>query len=278
MTLKTMTTRLFAAIAMTCLLAMNCSAEPAPFRRLGGGSSSSPSPPPAPDPIPFVYTAPPTPTECNAAIAETSSANYLESGNSDKETNWNDAKFGHAKYQCVEPMIRKEKQYVKALSYAWCVYPHCETDCPGSNCPIHDTVAKCQSAVKNWLGYAARKQATPDFAEAERYYDSAIALWPENCGALGYRAELELQKGDVGRAKMRLMELCELSACSGHDAVRESATEFWTRAGLSSLPSECDWAIGLDQTSGAVSLAVSFLGTGARSSLLLAAVAAMTMA
>jgi len=139
-------------------------------------------------------------------------------------------------------------QYTKAISYAWCVYPHCEDKCPGADCPMHDTVAKCQSAVKNWLGYAERKKANANLSEAQRYYDEAIAAWPENCGALGYRAELELQKGSTATAKSKLSALCTDSACQGHAAVREAATTFWMHAnmGREGVPGACDWALGLE--------------------------------
>merc|ERR1712216_614402 len=155
-----------------------------------------------------------------------------EDGNGDKETNWDNASFGHAQYVCLEPMIRGRLQYEKAISYAWCVYPHCEEKCPGADCPAHDTPPKCQSAVKNWLGYAERKKANANLSEAQKYYDEAIAAWPKNCGALGYRAELELQKGNKENAISKISSLCTQSACAEHDAVREAATTFWQHANL----------------------------------------------
>jgi hypothetical protein len=112
---------------------------------------------------------------------------------------------------------------------------------------VHDTVAKCQSAVKNWLGYAARKKANANLSEAQVYYDEAIAAWPQNCGALAYRAELMLQMGSTASAKTKLSALCGNSACSNHNAVREAATTFWKHANLgrANVPHECDWALGL---------------------------------
>lgn len=218
---------------------------PTPLRRLaGGGSSYSSSGGGSSSPSPkfFVYVAPTTPAACTEAI---NSETYLEAGNNDKETNWDDVAFGHAQYVCLEPMIRGNLQYDKAISYAWCVYPHCEEKCPGEDCPVHDTVAKCQSAVKNWLGYAERKKANANFVEAQKYYEEAIDGWKANCGALGYRAELELQKGDTASARSRLSALCTMSACSDSDAVRETATTFWKHEnkGRNNLPSECDWAL-----------------------------------
>lgn len=219
-------------------------------RRLGGGGGGSrrraPVPAPPPEPTFFVYHATVTPAECVGAIDAQDS--YLEVGNSDKETNWNEGTFGHAHYSCLEPMIRGSQQYAKAISYAWCVYPHCKEKCPGADCPAQGTVAKCQSAVKNWLGYAARKRVNANLSEAQQYYDEAISSWPENCGALGYRAELELQMGNILEAKSKLSALCTDSACSDHDAVREAATTFWKHAntGRQNVPAECDWALALN--------------------------------
>jgi len=132
---------------------------------------------------------------------------------------------------------------------------------------VHDTIAKCQSAVKNWLGYAARKRVNANLSESQQYYDEAISAWPENCGALGYRAELELQMGNKQAAKSKLSALCTNSACSDDDAVREAATTFWKHAntGRTNVPLECDWALNmktqLSMASGdrvALSFAVAF--------------------
>merc|ERR1712232_492133 len=81
----------------------------------------------------------------------------------------------------------------------------------------------------------------------------ALDAWPENCGALGYRAELELQKGSTMSATAKLSALCVHPACSGHDAVREAATSFWLHESLGreNVPVACDWALGLDGSAAA---------------------------
>jgi len=249
-----------ARVATDANKASEAPVAPATFRLLASSGSSSPSPPPRrKEPAFFVYQAPAKPVECAPAIDAADA--YLEVGNSDKETNWDDTKFGHAQFMCLEPMIRGELQYAKAISYAWCAHPHCEEKCPGADCPVHDTVAKCQSAVKNWLGYAERKKVNANLTEAQRYYDDAIAAWPENCGALGYRAELELQKGSVAGAKSKLSALCTNSACSEHNAVRETTTTFWKHANLGreNVPLACDWALGLVGVSMAAAHHVAFV-------------------
>ena len=57
---------------------------------------------------------------------------------------------------------------------------------PNPTLPSHLSV----SATFNLLGFATRKQSTPDYSEAEEYYHEAIDLWPSNCGALAYLTEL----------------------------------------------------------------------------------------
>lgn len=59
----------------------------------------------------------------------------------------------------------------------------------------------------NLMGYTHRKQATPDLAAAERYYDEALRLDPKHKGALEYSGELYLMKGDVAKAEARLATL-----------------------------------------------------------------------
>ena len=62
----------------------------------------------------------------------------------------------------------------------------------------------------NWnslMGYASRKQPTPDLAAAERFYDAALRLEPKHRGALEYSGELYLMKGDLARAEQRLQAL-----------------------------------------------------------------------
>jgi Flp pilus assembly protein TadD len=64
----------------------------------------------------------------------------------------------------------------------------------------------------NLMGFALRKQATPDLAAAERYYDEALRLSPKHKGALEYSGELYLMKGDLPRAEQRLATLRQVCA------------------------------------------------------------------
>jgi hypothetical protein len=66
-------------------------------------------------------------------------------------------------------------------------------------------VDQAQSADWNKLmGYSHRKAKTPDFAAAQRYYDSALRIDPQHRGALEYSGELFLMKSDLPSAKSRL--------------------------------------------------------------------------
>jgi Flp pilus assembly protein TadD len=59
----------------------------------------------------------------------------------------------------------------------------------------------------NLMGYAMRKQATPDYAAAERYYNEALRIDPRHKGALEYSGELSLINGDLPKAEERLATL-----------------------------------------------------------------------
>ena len=59
----------------------------------------------------------------------------------------------------------------------------------------------------NLMGYAQRKQATPDLAAAQRYYDAALRINPRHLGALEYAGELALMKGELPVAEARLAAL-----------------------------------------------------------------------
>lgn len=71
----------------------------------------------------------------------------------------------------------------------------------------------------NLMGYAHRKQATPDLATAERHYDEALRLNPQHRGALEYSGELYLMKGDLARAQARLQALDKACAASCEEYV-----------------------------------------------------------
>ena len=59
----------------------------------------------------------------------------------------------------------------------------------------------------NLMGYSLRKAPTPDFAEAEKFYNEALRINPRHRGALEYSGELYLQTGDLAKAEQRLATL-----------------------------------------------------------------------
>jgi hypothetical protein len=59
----------------------------------------------------------------------------------------------------------------------------------------------------NLMGYAMRKQKTPDLAASEKYYDAALRIDPHHRGTLEYSGELYLMKGDLPAAEGRLTTL-----------------------------------------------------------------------
>jgi tetratricopeptide (TPR) repeat protein len=59
----------------------------------------------------------------------------------------------------------------------------------------------------NLMGYTHRKQATPDLAAAQRYYEAALRIDPKHRGALEYAGELMLMKNDLPGAKAKLSSL-----------------------------------------------------------------------
>src|SRR5207253_1775826 len=96
--------------------------------------------------------------------------------------------------------------------------------------PANDklTAARARIAEKNWpaaieelnkvndagsadwnnlMGYSMRKQATPDYAAAERYYNEALRIDPKHRGALEYSGELYLMTGELPKAEERLAAL-----------------------------------------------------------------------
>ncbi|KAJ1461388.1 hypothetical protein M885DRAFT_611665 [Pelagophyceae sp. CCMP2097] len=70
--------------------------------------------------------------------------------------------------------------------------------------------------VYSLLGFVFRKRPEPDYGEAREYYDEALGLSPENCGARSYRAELEvtLAKIDGGSAALAVASSALAEACA----------------------------------------------------------------
>jgi hypothetical protein len=203
---------------------------------------------------------------------------YTEDGNDDLETNFDEVKFGHAKYECLETMLLDHGQYEKAMSYAWCVLPHCGEQCAGPadtpkmECPTYSWnifyADECESAVYNFLGFAHRKYALElvmgkqskshkahdawskldkdrKFAEepeaelalAKKYYEKALDLWTENCGALAYESELYLQKGELQTSWYKLQDLCDNQWCRESHQAAETIGVFQSAGAR--LPASC---------------------------------------
>jgi len=59
----------------------------------------------------------------------------------------------------------------------------------------------------NLMGYSLRKQATPDYAGAEKFYAEALRIDPKHRGALEYSGELYLMTGNLPKAEERLAAL-----------------------------------------------------------------------
>ena len=59
----------------------------------------------------------------------------------------------------------------------------------------------------NLMGYALRKQKTPDLPGAEDHYKEALRINPHHRGALEYSGELYLMKGDLPSAEKQLARL-----------------------------------------------------------------------
>ena len=80
----------------------------------------------------------------------------------------------------------------------------------------------------NLIGYALRKQATPDLDGAQRYYDAALRLNPLHRGALEYSGELALMKGDLPTAEVRLAALGQACprGCEELDDLKKTVARF----------------------------------------------------
>jgi len=80
----------------------------------------------------------------------------------------------------------------------------------------------------NLMGYTHRKQGSPDLAAAERYYDAALAIFPEHRGALEYSGELYLIKGELPRAEQRLAQLSRAcaAACEEYGDLKLAVARF----------------------------------------------------
>ena len=71
----------------------------------------------------------------------------------------------------------------------------------------------------NLMGYALRKQASPDLDASERFYNEALRIDPRHRGALEYSGELYLRKGDLAKAEQRLATLEKVCSASCEEYV-----------------------------------------------------------
>ena len=129
------------------------------------------------------------------------------------EDAYDNVQHGHATYECAEILIEELQQYDKAEPYLWCVLDHCAGCDVDGTCPTAylglDTTTMCESAVYNYLGFVSRKKSEPDYAHAHTYYDTALTLWPGNCGAMNYMTELYMTTGNATAASTTHARLCE---------------------------------------------------------------------
>ncbi len=88
--------------------------------------------------------------------------------------------------------------------------------------------AKADADWNNLMGYALRKQATPDLDGAQRHYDAALRLNPQHLGALEYAGELALMKRDPATAEAHLALLAKLctSPCEPLDDLKRAVAQY----------------------------------------------------
>jgi hypothetical protein len=82
----------------------------------------------------------------------------------------------------------------------------------------------------NLMGYALRKQATPDLEGAQRHYDAALRIDPRHRGALAYSGELALMKGELPLAEQKLAALAGVCSggCAEHDELKGAVSRYKT--------------------------------------------------
>jgi tetratricopeptide (TPR) repeat protein len=89
----------------------------------------------------------------------------------------------------------------------------------------------------NLMGFSLRKSKTPDYAAAERYYDTALHIEPSHRGALSYSGELYLALDNLPKAEQRLttLKLVCNGACPEQDRLSQ-AIERYKAAGNKYVP------------------------------------------
>ncbi|KQV61028.1 hypothetical protein ASC95_06320 [Pelomonas sp. Root1217] len=76
----------------------------------------------------------------------------------------------------------------------------------------------------NLMGYTLRKQAPPQFGEAEAQYLQALRIDPNHRGANEYLGELHVMKGELPKARERLAVLEKLcpAGCEQRDDLQRA--------------------------------------------------------
>ena len=140
---------------------------------------------PAPTPAtPFPTTRPTCPGAAGGHLTWNRCSRNLAS----MDDAYDNERYGHATYDCAVELIENHQQYDKAEPYLWCVLSHfagclrVDATCPTAYVGL-DTTMCDERAVYNYLGFVNRKKSAPDYAHAHTYYDTALDLWPGNCGA-----------------------------------------------------------------------------------------------
>jgi len=86
----------------------------------------------------------------------------------------------------------------------------------------------------NLMGYALRKQATPDLDGAQRFYDTALRINPNHLGALEYVGELALTRKDLPAAEAylaRLQRACGIAnPCEPLETLKKAIATYKTAA------------------------------------------------
>merc|ERR1719163_1843350 len=200
--------------------------RPTPAPSSYAPTTSAPSTRPTPRPTYAPTTPAPTPAtpfpttrptlSCDE-VADASTESLLKGTYTSMEDAYNNERYGHATYDCAVELIENHQQYDKAEPYLWCVLGHCAGCDVDGTCPTAylglDTTTMCESAVYNYLGFVSRKKSEPDYAHAHTYYDTALTLWPGNCGAMSYMTELYLTLNNATAAATTHARLC--AACDG---------------------------------------------------------------
>ena len=80
----------------------------------------------------------------------------------------------------------------------------------------------------NFIGYAFRKQETPDLISAENHYKKALELYADHRGALEYYGELKLIQKDLPAAKalLKTLQAACPEGCAELDDLLASIAEY----------------------------------------------------